>query len=681
MKQILCALCILSALSGISATSFNDHGQLEQLFVEWREFERPPTYEGAPDYRSETFDQRWPDFIKLQSRLMEFDITAWPVHQQVDWYITWAEMNGYDFNQRILRPWQRDPAFYKTIWTYRSDVPAHEGPTHHMTTELWTYEFPLSASEQERLIADLSVIPPLNEQAMQNLTGNARDLWRAGIRDIRGQSAVLRQLQAKVTNTNNVKLISAIGKAIFSTDQFAEWLENEADSKTGPSGIGKENYTWYLQNVHLVPLSWEDEVMLLKRELARAWSALKLEEHRNRDLPPLESVESIEQYDELAERSAESLMRFLEDDEIVSVADYFEPALREHLGSFVPEDRRNFFWITAHYDPRPLYSHFYHWFELAREDNEVNNSTIRTEPLLYNIFDSRNEGMATAVEEMFMDAGLYDDNPRVREIVYIMIAQRAARGLGSLYAHANEMTMEEAGGIHSDYTPRGWMKTEKELFIFEQHRYLRQPGYGTSYITGKYLVEKAMAEFARIREVKGEEFHLRDFFDGLNAIGNIPISLGTWELTGVKDGIPSTAAEADELSRLSFRLDSLLFSVAFNTCDTAMARTLIHPDFEFYHDISGTLDSSEVMITDFSRTCKGNYLKLVDGSLLQYPLYDFDDLYGLVQIGSHGFHQRLQDKPGELEMTAKFTHLWLLKDGYWKLSRVLSYDHQPAGSR
>jgi uncharacterized protein (DUF885 family) len=141
--------------------------------------------------------------------------------------------------------------------------------------------------------------------------------------------------------------------------------------------------------------------------------------------------------------------------------------------------------------------------------------------------------MATAVEEMFMQAGLYDDNPRVKEIVYIMIAQRAARGLGSLYAHANEMTMEEAGGIHSEYTPRGWMKTEKDLLIFEQHLYLRQPGYGTSYITGKYLVESAMADFARMKEVKGETFQLKDFFDQLNSIGNIPISLGHWEMTGV----------------------------------------------------------------------------------------------------------------------------------------------------
>jgi hypothetical protein len=170
-------------------------------------------------------------------------------------------------------------------------------------------------------------------------------------------------------------------------------------------------------------------------------------------------------------------------------------------------------------------------------DNEPHQNEIRRAPLLYNIFDSRNEGVATAVEEMFMQAGLYDDDPRVKEIVYIMIAQRAARGLGSLYAHANEMTMEEAGGIHSEYTPRGWMKTEKELLLFEQHLYLRQPGYGTSYITGKYLVENTMAEFARMQEIKKEPFQLKYFFDQLNTIGNIPIALGHWEMTGMDNEI------------------------------------------------------------------------------------------------------------------------------------------------
>jgi hypothetical protein len=390
------------------------------------------------------------------------------------------------------------------------------------------------------LIDDLKVIAPLNEQAKLNLTGNAKDLWIAGIRDIKTQSEDLKSILMLAGVVGNTELVAVINEAVKSIDDLVKWLEKESKSKTGPSGIGKDNYTWYQQNVHLVPLTWEDEVILLKRELARAWSSLKLEEHRNRNLPELKEADSPETYDELAKQAAESYLEFLDKEDIVTVKDYFAPALEEQLGRFVPKETRNFFYITMHYDPRPLYSHFYHWFELARMDNEPNANPIRRNALLYNIFDSRNEGMATAVEEMFMQAGMYDDSPRVRELVYILIAQRAARGLGSLYAHANELTMEEAGKIHSEYTPRGWMKTEKELLLFEQHLYLRQPGYGTSYITGKYLLENAMTEYAKKLETEGKEFKLKNFFDRMNEIGCIPATLGHWELTGDKkvlDGV------------------------------------------------------------------------------------------------------------------------------------------------
>ena len=514
------------------------YAMLENLFTEWRQFEEPPLRDKAPDYTRVTREARWPEFRKLQERLQAIDTSGWSIPEKVDWTIVWAEMNGYDFNHRILQPWVRDPAFYKSLWMYRSDVPAHEGPTHHGITELWTYTFPLDASERIRLLGDLAVIPSLNMQAKENLTGNARELWIAGIRDIQDQVNNLESILDLPGVREDAELVIAVQKAVEATQDLRAWLQDQASTKSGPSGIGKENYTWYLQNVHLVPLSWEDEVMVLKRELARAWSSLKLEEHRNRDLPPLVAADSPEAYDALAKTSAESLMNFLKEQNIVTVKEYFKPALEAHLGAYVPEETRNFFWITAHYDPRPLYSHFYHWFELARMDTEPHPSLIRQGPLLYNIFDSRNEGTATGVEESFMQAGLYDDNPRVREIVYIMIAQRAARGLGSLYAHANEMTMEEAGGIHSEYTPRGWMKTEKELLQFEQHLYMRQPGYGTSYITGKYLLEEAMMEYARVKELEGEPFKLKDFLDRLNAIGNIPIALGQWELSGIPLSIP-----------------------------------------------------------------------------------------------------------------------------------------------
>lgn len=532
--KLLAATLVLGAASSACA---GEYPTLVKLFEDWRAFEQPPLLDGAPDYTREQFEQRQPAYLGLRRRLEAIDPSAWPVPQQVDWHLLRAEMNGYDFNRRVLKPWERDPAFYQTVWMARSDVPAHEGPTHHALTEFWTYQLPLSSADQERLKADLLVIPPLYRQARRNLTGNARELWIAGIGVIRDQSADLDTIAVRTAGSANPSLEKAIAEASAATAALVEWLEQEADKKTGPSGIGKENYSWYQQNVHLVPLSWEDEVRLLKRELDRAWSSLKLEEHRNRQLPPMQAARNDAEYDALAERAAERLMAFLRQQEIVTVKDYFEPALREHLGQFVPDATRNFFWIAAHYDPTPLYTHFWHWFELARMDREPHASPIRSGALLYNIFDSGNEGTATGVEEMFMHAGLYDDSPRSRELVWIMLAQRAARGLGSLYAHANEMTMEQAGRVHMEWTPRGWMKTEPKLLLFEQHLYLRQPGYGTSYVTGKYLLERTLADWAKQREERNQPFSLRDFFDALNATDSIPIALSRWEMTGLADEI------------------------------------------------------------------------------------------------------------------------------------------------
>jgi hypothetical protein len=535
------AVIIIIATTFISITTSaqktNAYNSLVKLYKTWRSFEQPPLRNGAPDYSQISFTKRRSFFQVLRAELRNIDTSNWPMTQQNDWMILWAEMNGYDFNERILKPWQRDPAFYKTVWTERSDVPAHEGPTHHALLEVWQFQFPLNGEQRLKFLKGLKLIPILNEQAKMNLTGNARDLWVTGIRDIETQAEDLKDLKKLNGISADAEMLKAIDAAITSTQQFVLWLQKEAVKKNGPSGIGKENYTWYQKNVHLVPLTWEDEVLLLKRELTRAWTSLQQEEHRNRLLPPLQEAENEAAYQQLADKAATSLIEFLQSKDIVTVKPYFDKALREHLGNFVPKERRNFFYITSHLDPRPLFSHFYHWFELARMDNEPHSSELRRSPLLYNIFDSRNEGLATAVEEWFMNAGLYDNSPRSREIVYILIAQRAARGLGSLYAHANMMTMGEAGSIHNEYTPRGWMKTEKDLQIFEQHLYLRQPGYGTSYITGKHLLETAMAEYARQQEAEQHPFAMKTFMDRLNEIGCIPVSLCARELLGNKDAI------------------------------------------------------------------------------------------------------------------------------------------------
>lgn len=110
-----------------------------------------------------------------------------------------------------------------------------------------------------------------------------------------------------------------------------------------------------------------------------------------------------------------------------------------------------------------------------------------------------------------------------------MPAQRAARGLGSLYVHANEFTMKEARDFHVRWTPRGWMREDLDLLGFEQLLYLRQPGYGTSYITGKYLIEELLRERS---EQLGDDFTLKRFFAEVDDAGVIPVSLIRWQLTG-----------------------------------------------------------------------------------------------------------------------------------------------------
>ena len=535
LKGALCLIAILPLAASCAEESSpepNSYAALAELFADWREFESPPLLDGAPDYTSERFAAAYEEFAGYRARLDAIDASDWPIAQQVDWHIVNAEMNGFDFNHRVLRPWVRDPAFYQSIWTYKSDVPAHEGPTHHAVLELWTYGFPLSAEEEQRMIGDLGVIPPLMRQAQGNLTGNARDLWVAGIRNIRNQRGLLDSILDMAGTDAGAALTQAIADARAATDELVAWLEEQAPSKSGPSGLGKDQYTWYQQKVHYLPLTWEEEVDLLQRELDRAWSSLKLEEHRNRNLPQQVAASTPEEYDRLADESAGRLMAWVRDREVMPMKDNMEPALREHLGAFIPEEVRNFFSIAAHYDPTPLYTHFYHWWDLAQMRDEPHSSPIRRGPLLYNIFDSRNEGTATGVEEMFMHAGLYDDNPRSRELVWIMLAQRAARGLGSLYAHANRMTMAEAGTVHVDWTPRGWMGTERELMEFEQQLYLRQPGYGTSYVTGKYLLERLLAHRTKQTENAETPYTLRDFYGELNDAGSVPIALVHWQLTG-----------------------------------------------------------------------------------------------------------------------------------------------------
>ncbi len=531
------ALAALAAFADApAAPAPPGYDRLVELFCEWRDFERPPLKDGAPDYTAATFAKRHAELAGFRSRLAAIDTQGWPVEALIDHRLVEAEMNGFDFYVRVLKPWARDPAFYQTVWDEQSDTPAHEGSEHHAIIDVWKYSFPLSAESEARLAAALGVIPPLHEQAKGNLTGNARDLWVTGAGTIRKQLDSLDAL-AKKTAGRKPPLAEAIRAARASTAAFADWLDAEAPNKSGPSGIGRENYSWSLQNVHLVPMTWEEEVTLLKRELARTHASLKLEEERNRGLPELPVIQTPEEYERRANDAVTRYLAFLEKKKLYPMRANMDPALRAQIGEYVPVETRNFFAIATHYEPLTLYTHFYHWWDLARMRDEPHPSPIRRGPLLYNIWDSRAEGMATAMEELMLNAGLFDDEPRAREIVWIMLAQRAARGLASLYAHANLFDLKQAKAFQVEWTPRGWMRPDLDLLGFEQQLYLRQPGYGTSYVTGKHLIDDTI----RLRAQQlGKDFTMYRFFDELNGAGMIPVSMIHWQLTGqeMEPGIP-----------------------------------------------------------------------------------------------------------------------------------------------
>ena len=95
-----------------------NYSELVQLFKDWRSFEQPAFIDGVPDYSERLFNKRKPAYELLRQRLENFNISNWTIPNQIDWHIVRAEMNGYDFNQRVLKPWVRDPAFYQSVWMH-----------------------------------------------------------------------------------------------------------------------------------------------------------------------------------------------------------------------------------------------------------------------------------------------------------------------------------------------------------------------------------------------------------------------------------------------------------------------------------------------------------------------------------------------------------------------------------
>jgi hypothetical protein len=128
--------------------------------------------------------------------------------------------------------------------------------------------------------------------------------------------------------------------------------------------------------------------------------------------------------------------------------------------------------------------------------------------------------------------------------------------------------------------------------------------------------------------------------------------------------------EKDPLYQTIAALDTALFD-ASNRCDLEKLATYFTDDLEFYHDKTGLAVGKQVFLESAKNNICGKMTReLVPGSLEVYSLKG----YGAVEIGVHRFHHPGHDDTmavGE----AKFIHIWQYKDGAWRISRVISYDH------
>ncbi len=500
------------------------YDDLLAFFREFRDFQKPEVANGIPDYTAQAMNRQKSQIAEFRHRLRAIDPSTWPVERQVDYEIVRAELNGLEFDHRVLRPWARMPSFYAVIQTSEPDVPLREGPEIYGVLNLWQYRFPLDEKARSELRFRLAAIPSILAQARQNLVERTPDLWLVGIRQKDREIVALRALAERVRDLHP-ELLPLVEEARRSAEEFRDWLKADLPSLKGPSGIGVQEYNWYQKNVHLVPYSWAEQLRICERELERSLAYLKLEEHRNHKLPPLREPTNLEELNERHKAAVAEFFAFLREKSIFTVEDYMR--LEDEVRSFVPPEQRDFFTRINYLDPFPLLCHSIHWLEKQREKR--NTHPIRGVPLLYNIWDSRAEGLATAFEEIMMGAGLYDRNPRARELVYIMLAFRAVRAIMDLKLHSGEFSLEESIDYAVATTPYGWVLRDGNTIWGDASIYLTQPGYGTSYVIGKVQVEKLMAEYA---QQKGKSFNLKNFLDEFFAKGLIPQSLIHWEMTG-----------------------------------------------------------------------------------------------------------------------------------------------------
>ncbi len=294
---------------------------------------------------------------------------------------------------------------------------------------------------------------------------------------------------------------------------------------------------------------------MAQQEWDRAVAFESFEAQRNRHVPPLALATDIENWKRDEASKEEQIRDFLGTHGILTVPDWlqhytFRPLppylapmegftelddftspsrMKENCIRYVPppSPKLGYFLRATAADPRPLTVHEGipgHYFQLCL-------SWKHEDPIRRHYYDSgANEGIGFYAEEMMLQAGLFDDSPHTREIIYNFMRLRALRVEVDVRLALGEFSLEQAAKYLETKVPMDHKTAQQEATFFSI-----APGQAITYQIGKLQITKMLAE-ARLQQ--GDKFNLRAFHDFVWKNGNVPISLQRWEYLGKDDEVP-----------------------------------------------------------------------------------------------------------------------------------------------
>ena len=500
---------------------------------------------GVRDWSRASIDNQQKDLAEFEARLKKLDAATWPGSQQVDYCLIGSALARVRWELDINPRWKRDPNFYIA-------------QTLTPIVEALTVPGPYDAARSREILTRIENIPSILQQGVENLDKPPAPFATVAIQALENVRSHLRQMATALLKSTTLKeqeLNSATDRAADALDHFREKLREMLPSLPNETAQGRDAYVFFLKNVALIPYSPEELLAMGRQEWNRAVAFEAFEKNRNKNVPPLKIANNIDDWIKDAAAKELQIRKFLEERGILTVPnwvqhyilrpmpeylralqgfgetdDFTSPSrLNENCIRYVtePSGKLGYFWQATAEDPRPIIVHEGipgHYFQLCLSWKHEN-------PIRRHYYDSgANEGIGFYAEEMMLQAGLLDDSPHTREIIYNFMRLRALRVEVDVKLALGEFTLEQAAKYLQEKVPMDENTARQEAIAFSTG-----PGQAITYQIGKLQIMKFLAD-ARMQQ--GEKFNLRAFHDFVWKNGNVPLALQEWEFLGDASNVP-----------------------------------------------------------------------------------------------------------------------------------------------